>query len=313
MKKGIYLTFDVGGTSIKAGVVDGSGEVLTHTLSQYESKANGTATEIIDHFIHMAVDLLDKADIDKQQRIAGIGYAFPGPFDYEQGISYIQGLDKFEGLYGLRFGDLLRKGIEENGQIAARMDRESILRFENDAALFALGEAYFGQAATFRKAVCFTLGTGVGSGFMESGHLIKQREDIPANGWVYHLPYRSGIADDYISRRGLLELARDFGLNRSGQDVKELADAARRGEEAALQLFNAFGRQMGEALASALKTFAPDIIVLGGQISKSGELFVPSFSRELSHRGVITSVAISTDSLRSTLLGIYQMLQAHRG
>jgi glucokinase len=170
---------------------------------------------------------------------------------------------------------------------------------------------HYGQAVQYRRAICLTLGTGIGSGFAEAGQLIAQRDDVPDNGWVYRLPYRSGIADDYISRRGLLELARELGINLLGRDVKELAESACRGEEASILLFNTFGRRMAEALETTLKAFNPDIVVLGGQISKSGQLFAPGFRHELIRNGINTSVAISKDSLRSTLLGIYHMLQAH--
>jgi glucokinase len=313
MREGIYLAFDVGGTSIKAGVIDASGRILEHTLSQYESKANGSSEEILDHFVHIAVDQLQQADPDGLERIAGIGYAFPGPFDYEQGISYIQGLNKFEALYGKHVGDRLLERMQLNNLLADRFKPEAMLRFENDAALFAMGETHYGQAATYQRAVCLTLGTGIGSGFVEAGRLIKHRDDIPDNGWVYHLPYRSSIVDDYISRRGLLQLAHELGIDLQNRDVKELAEAACRGDQASILLFDSFGSRMAEALEAALKTFSPDIIVLGGQISKSGELFVQSFSCELIHRGVHVPVVLSNDTLRITLLGIYHILQELKG
>jgi glucokinase len=313
MREGIYLAFDVGGTSIKAGAIDASGRILEHSLSHYDSKANGSSTEILDHFMLIAEDLLQKADPAGLEQIAGIGYAFPGPFDYEKGISYIQGLNKFESLYGMNVGDLLLEGIRSNIRLADRLSAEVVLQFENDAALFAIGEAHYGQAANSQRAVCLTLGTGIGSGFVEAGRLIKHRDDVPDSGWVYHVPYRSSILDDYISRRGLLQLARDMGIDRLERDVKELAEAAYRGDEASILLFDSFGRRMAEALETVLKNFGPDIVVLGGQISKSGELFVPSFRRELLYRGVQTSVAVSSDTLRITLLGIYHILQKYKG
>ncbi|QGQ97702.1 ROK family protein [Paenibacillus psychroresistens] len=313
MNKGIYLAFDVGGTSIKAGVIDVSGRILEHTLSHYESKANGSAAEIVDHFVKITNDLLQQADPNGLERIAGIGYAFPGPFDYEQGISYIQGLNKFESLFGKRFGDQLLEAMRSNSSLASRLKSDFMPRFANDAALFAIGEAHYGQAAAYRRVVCLTLGTGIGSSFIEAGRLIKHRDDVPDNGWVYPLPYRSSIVDDYISRRGLLLLAREMGIDLLGRDVKQLAEGAIRGDEALNMLFDSFGRCIAEALAAALKIFNPDIVVLGGQISKSGELFVPSLCRELLHRGVQASVVISTDTLRNTLLGIYHTLQEDLG
>jgi glucokinase len=96
MKDEIYLAFDVGGTFIKAGAFDALGRALEHTFTHYESMAGGNAAEILDHFVRMAADLVQQADPGGLGRIAGIGYAFPGPFDYERGISFIQGLNKVE-------------------------------------------------------------------------------------------------------------------------------------------------------------------------------------------------------------------------
>lgn len=313
MRKGIYLAFDVGGTSIKAGAIDASGRILEHTLSHYEAKSNRSADEIVDHFVRIAADLLQHADPEGRDQIIGIGYAFPGPFDYVHGISYIQGLNKFEALYGMNVGERLMEGLRSNSLVAARLKSKLLLRFENDAALFTIGEVNDGQAVGYRRAVCLTLGTGIGSGFVEDGRLINMRDDIPDNGWVYQLPYRSSIVDDYISRRGLLELASEMGIDLLGRDVKELAEAASLGDTDSLLLFDTFGKRIAEALEKALKAFTPDIVVLGGQISKSGMFFVPSFHRELLHRGIHSKVVISTDTLRSTLLGIYHMIQAHLG
>lgn len=311
MKEGIYLAFDVGGTSIKAGVIDNSGQIMAHTISEYASHANESAENILDHFVQIAVDLLTLADPSGHERIAGIGYAFPGPFDYEQGISYIQGLNKFETLYGRQVGKELMNRLQSNIQLKDRLEPNLMLRFENDASLFTLGEAHYGQAASYQKAVCLTLGTGIGSGFIESGCLIKERDDVPDNGWVYAIPYRSRIADDYISRRGLLKLAGELGINLQGRDVKELAASAHAGDESAMLLFDAFGTRMAEVLESVLKTFYPGIIVLGGQISKSGQLFIPSFRQKLIQSEIHASVVVSNDTLRSTLMGVYQMLKEH--
>jgi glucokinase len=139
--------------------------------------------------------------------------------------------------------------------------------------------------------------------------MITHRDDVPDNGWVYNLPFRTGIADDYISRRGLLTLAREMGIPLRDRDVKEFAAAADQGDEASITLFHRFGINMAEALDKTLLSFKPEIVVLGGQIAKSGHLFVPSFSSELLRRGIHAEAAVSENTLKSTLLGIYRMLQ----
>lgn len=94
MNRVIILAFDVGGTQIKAAaVIDGT--IIEDTVSQYESHADRSAEQIIAHFAEIAVDIVVKS-VREQMLIGGLGMAFPGPFDYENGISRIQGLSKFE-------------------------------------------------------------------------------------------------------------------------------------------------------------------------------------------------------------------------
>lgn len=307
--EGVYLAFDVGGTFIKAGAFDASGRIVEPTLRQYDARADGSADELIEHFASIISDIARCEAIGPTTPIVGVGYAFPGPFDYERGISYMRGLNKFDALYGIHLGERLLNALIARSDIAERLGTYPLLRFENDASLFAIGESGYGQAVGRRRAICFTIGTGLGSGFVEDGRLVSRRCDVPENGWAFQVPYRSRIADDYISRRGLLELAAELGIERQGRDVRQLADAAFAGEAVARSLFDAFGVRMADVLRQTIETFEPDVVVLGGQISKSGELFVPSFAKELERQGVHTSVVCSRDTPRSTFMGIYQLLR----
>jgi glucokinase len=311
MDNRVILAFDVGGTYIKAGVVDAKGIVLKHSVSQYEARAHEGMNEILDHFAAITAALIESAGGAGcgSVKVCGIGYAFPGPFNYEKGISYIRGLDKFESLYGVNIGEQLRGRFQSNPPIARALAPNWRLAFENDASLFALGEAVYGQASRAERAVCLTIGTGLGSGFVEKGRLIKSRQDVPEQGWVYNLPYEDGIADDFISRRGMLKLALQMGIDLSnGRDVRELAKAAFGGDALALELFRQFGSRMAHILASPLRMFQPDAVVLGGQISKSGELFVPAFVQSLHEQGVDIKVKLSEDTLYSTFQGIYHLI-----
>ncbi|WP_256762050.1 ROK family protein [Cohnella sp. WQ 127256] len=310
MENQYLLAFDVGGTYIKAGIIHIDGLVLEHTLTQYEAYSNGSVDEITEHFKAMARDLASALIEVSGARIYGIGYAFPGPFDYERGISYIQGLNKFEAIYGMNIGEKLRTVFQEDSVIAASLAPNWRLAFENDASLFALGEAVYGQASTSDRVVCMTIGTGLGSGFVDNRRLVKQRQDVPENGWLYHLPYRDGIADNFVSRRGVLSLAAQLGFDLSdGQDVRELAQLALSGDELAVQLFEQFGERMAQVLAETMQRFQPDAIVIGGQIAKSGELFVPALIRGLHPYGITTNVKRSENTLLSTFRGIYHFMK----
>ncbi|WP_409346071.1 ROK family protein [Paenibacillus sp. MBLB4367] len=306
MNQAIILAFDVGGTQIKAAAVIG-GSIVESTVSHYESHADRSAEEIIAHFAAIAARVVVKAGKEPLP-VGGLGMAFPGPFDYENGISRIRGLGKFESLYGLRVGKLLEQAIRSNGELAARLAPSFGIRFENDAALFGLGEAAYGEARDSERAVCLTIGTGLGSCFLENGRLVKHGDGVPEQGWLYNIPYQGKLADDWISRRGILQLAGELGLELEGRDVHDFAIEAKSGDRASELLFEEFGRRMAAIAAPSLRAFAPDTIVIGGQISKSGSLFVPAFCEELARMNVQTDVKVSRNTLFSTFKGIYDFV-----
>lgn len=113
--KDIYLCLDVGGTEIKAAPVDAGGALL-QPLRHFPARSHQSAPTLLDHFASVL------QEISPGQAISGIRLAFPGPFDYEAGICLLQGLGKFDALYGVN----LRHAL------ACRMDIEpEAIRFAN--------------------------------------------------------------------------------------------------------------------------------------------------------------------------------------
>ncbi|WP_164545494.1 ROK family protein [Paenibacillus albus] len=307
MSRDIILAFDVGGTQIKAAAMR-DGEIIASTALHYDSRSELEADAIIAHFVDIAVDVLGRGGLTEES-ISGFGLAFPGPFDYERGICLIQGLGKFESLYGLNIGDMLSEAIRSHGQLGRRLSPEFRIVFENDAALFGLGESNGGgEAFGVERAVCLTIGTGLGSCYLERGQLVKHRDGVPENGWLYAEPYGNRMADECISRRGLLHLAEEMGMELAGRDVRELADAAASGDADAVQLFDHFGRRMAVILVPAFEAYEPNRIVLGGQISKSAGLFAPAFKEVLLAQGIIAQVRVSAGTFASTFRGIYHLV-----
>ncbi|MCM3626712.1 ROK family protein [Paenibacillus glycanilyticus] len=306
MTLSLIVAFDVGGTQIKAAALR-NGTIAEETAGHYESQADLAAGPMIARFADVFADILRKAGPDAV--VEGLGIAFPGPFDYEEGVSLIQGLGKFDSLYGLPVGQLLEEALRADERTNGRLSQHFRIAFENDAALFGLGETSPGGAAEGAdRAVCLTIGTGLGSCFLERGRLVKHRHDVPAEGWLYTVPYREGIADDYVSRRGVLQLAGQLNLDAGHLDVKGLAYLADAGDKEALLLFEQFGLRMADILIPSLLRFNPDRIVLGGQISKSAHLFVPAFREAAAKSHLQAEVRVSRDTLSSTLLGVYGLL-----
>lgn len=311
MTSSFIVALDVGGTQIKAGAV-ANGELIEASVGHYESQADLAAGPMIDHLAAIFADIVGRTGA--QAGVDGLGIAFPGPFDYETGISRIRGLGKFDALYGLNVGALLAAKLRAGERTSGWLAPHFRIAFENDAALFGLGEAGPGGAAEgAERVVCLTIGTGLGSCCLESGRLVKKRADVPDEGWLYTVPYKDGIADDYISRRGILRLAAQLGFEDISMDVKDYAALADAGDAPALRLFERFGGRMADILLPSLQRFRPDLVVLGGQISKSAHLFVPAFRLALEHAGLHAQVRVSRDTLASTLLGVYGLMNRADG
>jgi glucokinase len=295
------VALDVGGTSIKAGIITENGEILSGTYLIYKSRSKECKEIILNDFCFIVGDLIKKIN-EKDYVLKGIGIGFPGPFDYERGVSYIKEVDKFESLYGLNIADELRCRITNDAWVSSRFVQDFKIVFENDVNLFALGEHYRGKAKKYERSICIAIGTGTNSAYLINGALIKVMMDIPINGWIYNIPYRESIIDDYISRRGILNIAKVAGFNTNVIDVKEISLLAREGNIKAINVFKEFGSMLGEVLLPLIKIFKPDAIILGGQISISYDLFADSMKKELLNQKVI--IEVSVNSTFSTLAGV---------
>ena len=150
------------------------------------------------------------------------------------------------------------------------------ISFENDAAMFALGE-YLKSSKEHDKVFTLCIGTGSGSAYIENGALVKDTLPNIENGWIYNIPYKDSIIDDYISSRGILKISKDNGLD--NVTVKDIAELALSENAVAKHVWYEFGENLKEVLALVTKDFKPSKIVIGGQISKSYKLFIDS-SRE---------------------------------
>ncbi len=296
MNKNIAIGTDIGGSHISCAAIDlVSGKILKDTLSEKSVDNKAEASLIIDTWIQALSAVLAKVPLEK---VKGIGFAMPGPFDYVKGISYIRGVAKYENLYGFNITDAI------SGNLG--IDDGFLIRFMNDASSFAVGEAWAGSASNFNRSLSITLGTGFGSAFISNRIPIVDGPEVPKLGCIYHLPYRDGIADDYFSTRGLLFRYKKLtGKELSG--VKELAALAAT-DKLVADLFIDFGENAGLFLAPWLKKFRAEILVIGGNISHAYNLFGDVFEARLRKENCICEVAISKLKEDAALLGSAYLL-----
>ncbi|UYQ94155.1 ROK family protein [Chitinophaga horti] len=280
---------DIGGSHITAALVNlHSGAVVDDSKVKVPVNAGADADDILSRW----TSALDEVCTAANGQVAAIGIAMPGPFDYEGGISQIKGVAKYESLYGMNIRTALQTSVPFAGDIY----------FENDASCFALGEAWSGEGAGCSKMVAVTLGTGLGGTFLHNNRIQHEGEGVPPEGYIYHLPYKDGIAEDYISSRWLLNEYHQRTGNRLAE-VKCLGELAEKGDDTALQLFAELGHTLGEVLHPWLAKFQAERMVIGGNIRKAHPYFLPALDKCLSAHGISTSVHISNRGENSALSG----------
>jgi glucokinase len=193
--------------------------------------------------------------------------AVPGPFDLKAGVSLMR--HKLPYLYGFD----LRQAL------AARFGwPPSQVRFLNDADAYLLGEIGAGAARGFRRAVGLTLGTGIGSAFAVDGCLVTEGPGVPSGGEIWNLPYQGGIVEDFVSARAIVgNYERRTGRKREVVDLASQVPSDRAAELA----FQEFGQHLGEVIRTLLAGFHAEVIVLGGGISRSAQLFLPAVEAQL--------------------------------
>ena len=324
------LVFDVGGSHVSAAVCeqhtyalrgvsraplpsDGLNNLPTQAPASSESRPAFRFVRLI----HALGERASQSAGIPLSDIAGADLALPGPFDYQNGISQIQ--HKLRSLYG----------VDLKAALAARFDwQTNQFGFVNDAAAFLLGEIGAGAAKSFSRSIGITLGTGIGCAFAVDNQIVTQSNTpgsslqvsgVPPGGEMWNLPYNGVTVEDFVSTRYLrsryLELTgleadvsdvaaiaqckenqpctaldETIAKQQSATPVKPSTPKSSAASTAARQAFEDFGRHLAMALNQHVAEFQPQVIVLGGGISRASNLFLPTTRKALSFP---TRIAIS--------------------
>jgi glucokinase len=247
---GLIPVLEIGGTHIIAALVEPeSGHVAESHRHDLDSA--GTRTEILDTLTRAAQTL-------GVHRYWGV--AIPGPFDYEHGIGRFAHVGKFEALAGLDLGHALSMRFGDNPKIV----------FVNDADAFGIGEVIAGAGHGHRRAVCLTLGTGIGSAFIADGEPVNDGRTVPPDGSVHLLRWKGDYIEETVSRRAIR--SRYTQLSGDSRDVREIAELARNHDPGARQAFDECFAALGSCLAPWLSSFGATALILGGSIAGSFDL-----------------------------------------
>lgn len=251
---------DIGGTHVTAAVVDPSDwRVVAGSWHRRAVDGAGAADTIVATFCTAARTVA--ADAGRHW-----GIAMPDPFDYASGVAWFAGVGKFESLYGVDVRQEFLQGIAPPPESVA---------FLNDADAFLLGEWVAGAAQGVDRCVALTLGTGIGSAWLAGGEVVGEGASVPPDGRAHRIVHSGTALEDGISRRAL----RGAYADRTGDtqaDVREICERARTGERAAGEVVTEGFRFFGAALAPYLDAFGAELIVVGGSMAASWDLFEPA-------------------------------------
>ncbi len=289
MNDQITIGVDIGGSHITSAAVNlRSNEILPRTTHSVKID-NKASKEIIFKNWSMAINkTIEAANIVD---MANVGFAIPGPFHYKTGVAMFEGgNDKYESLYKVSIPDELPQYI----------DSENVtLRFLNDATSFGVGVATQGKAKNHDRVVVVTLGTGFGSAFIKDGVPLVNHPEVPESGCLWDKPYKSSIADDYFSTRWCVARYQEIS-SKKVSGVKEIAEA---NTVHSRQLFEEFGKNMADFMMPFLKKFQPQILVMGGNVSKASDLFLPTLESELQKADVTIGFEISSLMEDAAIIG----------
>jgi glucokinase len=288
-EKKYVIGVDLGGTSIKVGVVDKDGKI--QKKASVETLANG-GPDIIIHQIKKGIDTVLE---DFEKEIAGIGIGSPGVVSKKKGT--VENPPNFSNWNKIHLGKIIEKeyGIDTF--------------VENDANAAAIGELIFGAGVGLSDFIMVTLGTGVGGGIImngkiyrgetgaagELGHIIIQSDGNPCNCGGF------GCIETYAGSNYLVDRISNELQNHPESKIFEILDnklehlspkiiseAALAGDEFAKSVIMDTGRYLGYALTSAVNILDISTIIVGGGVSGFGKVLFDSLEKTLKER-VLTS------------------------
>ncbi len=260
---------DLGGTNIRAACFQ-NGKILK---TFKEPVKNRHSKEAVLQQLKQAIQNV------MCDQVQGVGIGVPGLVDLKQGIVY----------------DLVN--IPSWDRVPLKDELQNVFNLpvtiNNDANCFALGEKYFGQGKDYRNLVGLTIGTGLGAGIIIENQLYSGANC--GAGEFGMLPYKDKNFEYYCSGHFFKEVH-----NTSGEVVFK---QAQNGDQAAKKIFEEFGYHLGKALSAVFYVLDPEIIVLGGSISKAFPFFKKSMwssLQEVYYNNAIKKLKIT----QSTLNGI---------
>jgi glucokinase len=273
MKKQSVIGVDLGGTNVRAGKIVGQ-KMVAHRARTIT--AQGTQDLVLQEIRETISAVFDN-------QISAIGIGVPSLVDVDKGIVYsVEHIPSWKEVQ-------LKKNLEQSFGIPVHVN--------NDANCFALGEFYFGAGRGFQHLVGMILGTGLGAGIIINGKLYCGRNC--GAGEIGKILYKEHTIEYYCSGQ--------FFQHQYGINGGILYERAQQGDAQALEIFNDFGDNLAHAVMIALYAYDPEIIVLGGSVSKAWPFYEKTLRHKLesfTYQHVLARVVIQpTQTPKISILG----------
>ncbi|MFJ8245483.1 ROK family glucokinase [Peribacillus asahii] len=294
---------DLGGTSTKLAFINTSGEII------YKWQV---VTDISENGVHIIPNIVKEIDAKlaelkkKRSELLGIGMGAPGPVRSESGSVY----------------EAINLGWR-NYPLKDVLEKKTLLPvvIDNDANMAALGEMWKGAGQGAKDLVCITLGTGVGGGVIANGQVVHGASG--AAGEVGHITVvtengapcncgHTGCLETVASATGIVRLAKGALTKKKISLLQEkmnegnllsaklVFECAAEGDKLSLEIIEQTSHYLGMALAHIGNLLNPEKIVIGGGVSKAGDLLINSV-RTVFQKHAFKRVSKSTEILQATL------------
>ena len=284
----IAIGIDVGGTNTKYGVLTENGKLIKK-LSTPTDCTNGG--RLFMEEIAKTVFHIEEALKGEKYQTAGVGIGMPGPVLTD---------GRVENCVNLNLQDMYPEAV------LTEMLNGISVNVGNDANVAALGEMWKGGGAGCKNLVMVTLGTGVGGGVIVGGKIVVGQ--FGAGGEIGHMcvNYHEtkqcgcgsyGCLEQYASATGIVRLAteklesetRSTLLKKEELSAKAVFDAVKEGDEVATEIATEMGEYLGHALANIAAVLDPAIFVIGGGVSKAGDVLLPFIEKPFKDRAFFAS------------------------
>ena len=267
------ISVDLGGTNIRLGAVNAAGEVLLRDRAEMGTYRRGRD---LLYDLRAGIERF-RAGAGALGRLRAVSIGFAGYTDSARGLIYFA--PNVGGLRNIRVKQYLLKHLDIPVFV------------ENDANCAALGEYYKGAGRGAGSLFVFTLGTGVGGGFVVNGEIWHGASGTA--GEIGHTIVMAGGPRCKCGNRGCLEafasataIVKEYRRRRRRRGgrggamgagkvtARQVADLARRGDRAALGALNYAARGLGMGIANIFNLLNPDLILIGGGVSRAGSILL---------------------------------------